>query len=136
MVGCSLCRRPLAGHPTTPPFPYQHSTFLCSPCCFLPYTSFSTHTLQHHSSPTRSPTAGPKAANTHTQGHTNVKMKDLMLHGTFKEVTHMASLHARIPPYTLATLQLTATCIDIHIVPRHISHMHSLSCRDSLVNQT
>lgn len=59
-----------------------------------------------------------------------------MLHGTFKEVTHMASLHARIPPYTLATLQLTATCIDIHTVPLHISHMHLLSCGDSLVNQT
>lgn len=52
-----------------------------------------------------------------------------MVHGTFKEVTHMASLHARIPLDTLAMLQLAATCIDIHIVPLHIGHMHSLSCR-------
>lgn len=48
----------------------------------------------------------------------------------------MASLHARIPPDTLAMPQLAATCIDIHTVSLHIGHMHSLSCRDSLVNQT
>lgn len=48
----------------------------------------------------------------------------------------MASLHARIPLYPLATLQLTATCIDIYTASLHIGHTHSLSCRDSLVNQT
>lgn len=59
-----------------------------------------------------------------------------MVHGTFKEVTHMASLHARIPPDTIAMLQLAATCIDIHALSLHIAHVHSRSCRDSLVNQT
>lgn len=59
-----------------------------------------------------------------------------MVHGTFKEVTHMASLHARIPPDTIAMLQLAATCIDIHALSLHIGHVHSRSCRDSLVNQT
>lgn len=59
-----------------------------------------------------------------------------MVHGTFKEVTHMASLHARIPPDTIAMLQLAATCIDIHALSLHIGYVHSRSCRDSLVNQT
>lgn len=36
-----------------------------------------------------------------------------MLHGTFKEATHMAPLHARIPLYKLATLQLTSPWQEI-----------------------
>lgn len=127
--------------PNSPSFP---SSALCLPLQSLLLSSYistntHTHTLQHHFSPTRSPAAGLTTASTHTK-HTQNKISYGTVHGIFREVTHMAPLHARIPPYILATLQLTSRWQEILLtfilaLSTSLTHSLSVSCRDSLVNQ-
>lgn len=78
MVGSSLCGRPLAAHPTTPPFPYQRSTFLCSPCCFL------SHLLAHTPSSITSAKPGHLLPGLKQLAHTRThKSKNDISYGTW-----------------------------------------------------
>lgn len=62
-----------------------------------------------------------------------------MVHGSFKEVTHMVPLHARIPLYipcyALTNIKMARNFIDIHTYSPRLARMHSLARGDGLVNQ-
>lgn len=113
--------------PSSPSFP---SSARCLPLQFPFLPSYISSNKYTTPSSITSSHPGHLLPSLQQLAHMRHKTKHLMVHGTFKEVTHMAPLHARISPlfscHAPTNIKMTRNFIDI-LTSTLLRHSLSLS---------